>query len=85
MEKRPKQLANKKRVAQILKYIEDKDTFILELISAVNKATSDNDPRTVEKCLDEWEASAELNSIPGFSKKVWSSFNSLVKAGLIPK
>lgn len=74
---------NKKRAKQILKYIVDKDSFTIELISAVNKSIDRNDPQFVNKCLDEWEASAELNSIPGFAEKVCNRFNSLVKAGLI--
>jgi hypothetical protein len=74
---------DKKRVKEILKDINDKDSFTIELISAVNKSISRNDPKLVRECLDEWEASAELNRIPGFSKKVRIRFNSLVKAGLI--
>ena len=74
---------DKKRVKEILKDINDKDSFTIELISAVNKSVSRNDPKFVRECLDEWEASAELNRIPGFSKKVRTRFNSLVKAGLI--
>jgi hypothetical protein len=74
---------NKKRAKEILKNINNKDSFTIELISAVNKSIGRNDPRFVNKCLDEWEASAELNSIPGFAKKVRNRFDSLVKAGLI--
>lgn len=74
---------NKKRVKEILKDINDKDSFTIELISAVNKSISRNDPKFVRECLDAWEASAELNRIKGFSKKVCNRFNSLVKAGLI--
>lgn len=74
---------NKKQAKEILKNIIDKDSFTIELISAVNKSISRNDSKFVTKCLDEWEASAELNRIQGFSKKVRNRFSSLVKAGLI--
>ena len=74
---------SKKRTEEILKNINDKEAFTIELISAVNKSISRNNSKFVKKCLDEWEASAELNRIQGFSKKVRNRFNSLVKAGLI--
>ncbi len=74
---------NKKRVKEILRNIEDKDSFVIELVSAVNKSISRNDSRFVQECIDEWEASAELSRIPRFSKKVRNRFNSLVRAGLI--
>lgn len=74
---------NKKRAEEILKNINDKDSFIIELISAVNKSISRNNLKFIKECLDEWEASAELNRIPRLSKKVWNRFSSLSKAGLI--
>lgn len=74
---------NKKKVQEILKNIEDKDLFTVELVSAVNKSISRNDPRFVQECINEWEASAELNQLPGLSKKVCYRFKRLVKAGLV--
>jgi 3-methyladenine DNA glycosylase AlkC len=74
---------NKKKVQEILKNIKDKDSFTVELISAVNKSISRDDPKFVQKCINQWEASAELNQIPGLSKKVCQRFNCLVKAGLV--
>ena len=74
---------NEKKVRDILKYIEDKDSFIIELVSAINKSISRNDSTFIQECIGEWEASSELNSIPGFSKKVRNRFNSLMRAGLI--
>ena len=74
---------DQKQVAEILKFIEDKDAFVIDLISAINESISKDDPDIIKHCLDEWEASAELNSIPGFSAKVRKRFNSLVKAGII--
>lgn len=74
---------NENKVKEILKGIEDKDSFTIELVSAVNKSISKGDSTFVEECIDEWEASVELNRIPHFSKKVRNRFNSLVKAGLV--
>jgi hypothetical protein len=77
------QLINIDRVAEIIKYIDDKELFIIELIAAINNSLADKNLQIIEDCLREWEASAELNSIPGFSDNVQRRFKSLVKAGLI--
>ena len=74
---------NKKKVVEILKNIKDKDSFTLDLVTALNKSISTNNPGFVRQCLDEWEASAELNRIPGLSRNVRNRFNSLVRAGLV--
>lgn len=73
---------NKKKVGEILKNIKDKDSFTLELVTALNKSISTNNPGFVRQCLNEWEASAELNQIPGLTRNVRNRFNSLVKVGL---
>ena len=70
---------DEERIREILRFIEDKDSFIVELVSAINEASND----AIEACLEEWEASAELNSIPGFAEKVRKRFDSLVKSGII--
>jgi len=71
------------KVAEILKYINDKDSFILELVLAINQAIEESNIDIIENCLDEWEESAELNSIGGFSDRVQRRYNLLVEAGLI--
>jgi 3-methyladenine DNA glycosylase AlkC len=77
------QLINPDRVAEILKYIDDKELFIKELVAAINISVVKNNRKIIEDCLDEWEASAELNSIPGFAANVKRRYKLLVKAGLI--
>jgi len=77
------QAVNTDRVAEILKYIEDKDQFIMELIFAINRAISEKNTHIIENCLDEWEASAELNSIQGLAANVKKRYKLLVKAGLV--
>jgi len=77
------QVVNPDRVSEILKYIEDKDQFIMELIFAINKSLLEKNMQIIENCLDEWEAAAELNSIPGFRASIQNRYKLLVKAGLI--
>ena len=77
------QVVDPQRVAEILKYIEDKESFIIELLAAINQSVAEKNPQIIEDCLEEWEASAELNSIPGFSATVKKRYKLLVKAGLI--
>jgi hypothetical protein len=77
------QLINVDRVAEILRYINAKELFIIELMVAINNSLAEKNPQIIEDCLQEWENSAELNSIPGFSDNVQRRFKSLVKAGLI--
>lgn len=77
------QVVDPKRVAEILKYIEDKELFVTELLAAINQSIAEKNPQIIEDCLEEWEASAELNSIPGFAANVQRRYKLLVKAGLI--
>ena len=74
---------DKKRVAEILQYINDKDAFVVELVEAIDKSIREGNPRFLETCLVEWEASAELNSIPGFSKKVWKRYEKLARRPVV--
>ena len=76
-------VVDSQKVAEILKYIKDKDTFVLELLASINQSVAEKNPQFIEYCLEEWEASAELNSIQGFAENVNRRFRLLVKAGLI--
>lgn len=78
-----KRQVNQERVKELLNYIEDKETFVLELIAAINEAIESDDFSPVENVLDEWEASAELCSVPGLVERVRKRCKSLAKAGLI--
>jgi 3-methyladenine DNA glycosylase AlkC len=77
------QLINQERVLEILRYIENKELFIRELLEAINQSVAARNPQIIEDCLDEWEASAELNSIPKLDANVKKRYQLLVKAGLI--
>ena len=78
-----KKLIDKKIVKYILDNLEEKDAFILDLISSCNQSISKNDPSIVEDCLSAWEATAELSSVPGLPEEVWANYNSLREAGFI--
>jgi 3-methyladenine DNA glycosylase AlkC len=77
------QVVNPGRVAEILKFVDDKELFVTELLAAINRSVAEKNPQIIENCLEEWEASAELNSIPGFAANVKRRYKLLVKAGLI--
>ena len=77
------QVVDPQKVAEILKYIEDKESFVIELLAAINQSLAEKNPQIIDDCLEEWEASAELNSIPGFTANVQRRYKLLVKAGLI--
>ena len=70
-------------IKEMLKFIKDKDAFILDLAKAINKAYQESNPTVIEECISDWEDIAELNSIPGFSKNVALSYKALVDKGII--
>jgi len=62
---------------------EDKDLFILELIEGVNKKIKTGDSTALDQCLAGWEATAEVNSIPGCREGTLESLEALRKIGVI--
>lgn len=71
--------------SEILKYLaaEDKDLFLSELMEAIAQSKKLGNFDAIDECIEEWEATAELNSIPDFSTKVWNRYYRLKKAGII--
>ena len=76
---------NKEMVQFILKNIGEKDkvSFVLELVDAWNKKSGTGDSSALERCLVEWEATAEVNSIPGFREGTFEGLAALRKIGVI--
>jgi len=74
-----------KRKNDILKYLPDEDKFIFlsELLDAIAISKKDGSFAPIDACLDSWEATAELNSVPGLREKVWEKFNRLKASGSI--
>ena len=62
----------KSQTNEILKYLstEDQREFLNELLNAVRTAKRKNSFDDINKCIELWEATAELNSIPGFQKRI---------------
>lgn len=80
-----KSFINVQEVIEIMNDIEDKNTFILELLNTINHAVETKNLKLIRDVLEEWEASAELNRIPDLAATVKRRYDSLVEAGLISK
>jgi hypothetical protein len=74
-----------KRKNDILEYLseEDKAQFLSELLDAIALSKKQNSFSPIDNCMNSWEATAELNSVPGLREKVWIRFNRLKSLGLI--
>ena len=74
-----------KRKNEILKYLPDDDKliFLSELLDAIDMAKKQKSFSSIDECLASWEATAELNSVPGLREKVWVKYNKLKSSGLI--
>ena len=62
---------------------EDKTLFLKDLLSAIEQSEQDGNLHAVKTCIEEWEDTVELLSIPGLKDDAWSRFNKLKDAGLI--
>ena len=74
-----------KRKNEILKYLPDDDKllFLSELLNAIDIAKKQKSFSPIDECLSSWEATAELNSVPGLCEKVWIKYNKLKSSGSI--
>jgi len=74
-----------KRKSEILKYLPDDDKllFLSELLDAINISRKEGSFLSIDECLSAWEATAELNSVPGLHDKVWAKYHKLKSSGLI--
>jgi len=75
----------KTRKNEILKYLEPEDQgmFLSDLLKAIRTAKRAGSFRAIDECIEAWEATAELNSIPGFRERVWAKYSKLKEAGII--
>jgi hypothetical protein len=75
----------RKKQSEILKFLtdEDKVEFLEELLDAIKTARREGSLTAVNECIKSWEATAELNSIPGLRERTWQKFNKLKASGLI--
>lgn len=74
-----------KRKNNILKYLPegDKEIFLSDLLEAIALSKKQGSFSAIDECLNAWEATVEMVSIPGMSEKVWSKFNKLKTAGIL--
>lgn len=74
-----------KRKNNILKYLneEDRVIFLSELLDSIALSKKQGSFAAIDECLNAWEATAEMNSIPGMSEKVWAKYNKLKAAGVL--
>lgn len=75
----------KKPSNHFLKYLSaaEQEQFHTDLLDAIDRAKSANDFSIIDNFIEDWEDVAELNSIPGFKKRVWKKYNQLKEAGLV--
>ena len=62
---------------------EDKESMLEDLLKAIEICRHDNSFDAIEQCLASWEATVELNSIPGVKEKVTERHTRLKRAGVI--
>lgn len=61
----------------------DKDQFLSELLHAIDQSKREGSFDAVTSCIEDWEDTAELLSIPGLKERVWERFTKLKEAGSI--
>ena len=71
--------------SDLLSYLssEDKEVFLRDLLSAVIRAKDEGNLNAVDVCIEGWEDTVELLSIPGLRRDVWNQFDELKNSGLI--
>lgn len=74
-----------KRKNEILKYLSEDDQllFLSELLDAIMAARRKDSFLPIDECMERWEATAELSSVPGLRESVWERYNKLKSSGAI--
>ncbi|RZB34611.1 MAG: hypothetical protein SRB1_00379 [Desulfobacteraceae bacterium Eth-SRB1] len=62
---------------------EDKILFLSELLQAIDRSISEGNFDAISLCIENWEDTAELLSIPGLKDRVWAQFTKLKDTGCI--
>jgi hypothetical protein len=53
------------------------------LLEAIRISKQNKSLDAIEECIASWEATAELNKIPGLKEKVWERYERLKSSGAI--
>ena len=80
-----KTMAKKLKNNDMLQYLpdEDKSRFLDDLLSAIEESKRSGNFDAIDQCIDDWEDTVELLSIPGFKERTWENYNRLKAAGVI--
>ena len=62
---------------------DDKVMFLSELLQATDQSISEGSFDAINLCIENWEDTAELLSIPGLKDRAWTQFAKLKEAGCI--
>jgi hypothetical protein len=75
----------KRKIKQLLTDLscEEKELMLASLLEAIQISKHDKSLVAIEECLASWEATAELNKIPGLREKVLERYERLKRSGVI--
>jgi len=78
-------MSSNKQISEMLKFLSAKETeaFLSELMAAVEKSKEVGNFNAIDNCIEDWEETVELLSIPGMRDKAWERYNELKSAGII--
>lgn len=62
---------------------DDKAMFLDELLQAIDQSISEGNFDAINLCVENWEDTVELHSIPGLKDRAWAQFTKLKEAGCI--
>ena len=73
------------RCKEMLRFLsqEDKNIFLSELLDAVSVSMENQSVDAINECLEKWEDTVEMISIPGMKERVWERFEKLKARGCI--
>ncbi len=71
--------------SEMLMYLskDDKVLFLSELLQAIDQSINEGNFDAISLCIENWEDTVELLSIPGLKDRVWAQFTKLKEAGCI--
>ena len=70
---------------EILTYLPDQDKclFLKDILQAVKQSKDEGTFDAVDACIEAWDDTVELLSMPGLQEEVWRNFNRLKDDGFI--
>jgi hypothetical protein len=73
-------MADKRRISRILEQVDDKEAFLRSLVKLLIVALDKGDIDQFRNHLDSWEASADIDSIPGAKERIWKTYRAFKKS-----